>query len=194
MYCGAHVLLHPSWCEGFGNPVAEAMACGCPVITSTRSAMPEVAGGAALLVDPADCAHIARAVQRVGRSGAARGDVASRYCPRENAQMGRFRGRQYRHLSRAHRVQVTPGTGDCARGSMVDPNHHNRQHHQFKQRNSKRHARNHRRPDHQRTVIGRERAGALDRRQNLALDRGLGGGQGLRIKRGQSCIDPRTAT
>ena len=62
LYCGAHVLLHPSWCEGFGNPVAEAMACGCPVITSARSAMPEVAGGAALLVDPADCAHIARAL------------------------------------------------------------------------------------------------------------------------------------
>jgi glycosyltransferase involved in cell wall biosynthesis len=58
-------LLHPSFIEGFGNPVAEAMACGCPVVTSNCSAMPEVAGGAALLVDPHDPASIAAALRRV---------------------------------------------------------------------------------------------------------------------------------
>ncbi|WP_301750710.1 glycosyltransferase family 1 protein [uncultured Erythrobacter sp.] len=65
LYSGAAALLHPSFIEGFGNPVAEAMACGCPVVTSNCSAMPEVAGGAALLVDPYDRAAIAGALRRV---------------------------------------------------------------------------------------------------------------------------------
>ena len=65
LYSAARVLLHPSLCEGFGNPVAEAMACGCPVITSDRSAMPEVTGGAAALVDPFDMDAIARSLSLV---------------------------------------------------------------------------------------------------------------------------------
>ena len=67
LYSAAAMLLHPSLAEGFGNPVAEAMACGCPVITSNCSAMPEVAGGAALLVDPRDTGQIAAAVRRVAQ-------------------------------------------------------------------------------------------------------------------------------
>jgi alpha-1,3-rhamnosyl/mannosyltransferase len=70
LYGAAEVLLHPSLAEGFGNPVAEAMACGCPVITSAVSSMPEVAGGAALLVDPRDTASIARGLIEVTRSPA----------------------------------------------------------------------------------------------------------------------------
>ncbi len=65
LYSSAALLLHPSLCEGFGNPVAEAMACGCPVITSNISAMPEVAGGAAKLVDPRDAQSIAAALREV---------------------------------------------------------------------------------------------------------------------------------
>lgn len=65
LYASAEMLLHPSLCEGFGNPVAEAMACGCPVVTSDRSAMPEVADGAAVLVDPYDINAIAAALRRV---------------------------------------------------------------------------------------------------------------------------------
>jgi glycosyltransferase involved in cell wall biosynthesis len=64
LYSGAAALLHPSFIEGFGNPVAEAMACGCPVVTSDCSAMPEVAGGAALLADPRDPRAVAAALKQ----------------------------------------------------------------------------------------------------------------------------------
>ena len=62
LYRKADALLFPSWMEGFGLPLLEAMACGTPVITSGRSAMPEVAGPAAIYVDPADPHNIATAV------------------------------------------------------------------------------------------------------------------------------------
>ncbi len=58
----AIALVFPSLWEGFGLPVLEAMACGTPVITSTLSSLPEVAGDAALLVDPYDGRAIARAM------------------------------------------------------------------------------------------------------------------------------------
>jgi glycosyltransferase involved in cell wall biosynthesis len=51
--------VYPSLFEGFGLPVLEAMACGTPVITSTASSLPEVAGEAALLVTPDDTAGLA---------------------------------------------------------------------------------------------------------------------------------------
>ena len=62
VYGLAKVFLYPSFREGFGLPILEAMACGTPVITSHTSSMPEVAGGAALLVDPVQPADIARAI------------------------------------------------------------------------------------------------------------------------------------
>ncbi|WP_241765845.1 glycosyltransferase family 4 protein [Erythrobacter longus] len=65
LYSGAMALLHPSLCEGFGNPLAEAMACGCPVVTSDVSAMPEVTNGAALLANPHDTDAIAAALTRI---------------------------------------------------------------------------------------------------------------------------------
>jgi glycosyltransferase involved in cell wall biosynthesis len=52
LYNAAKVLLYPSFYEGFGLPILEAMACGTPVITSNISSMPEVGGDAALYVDP----------------------------------------------------------------------------------------------------------------------------------------------
>ncbi|MGE5234921.1 MAG: glycosyltransferase family 4 protein [Acidobacteriota bacterium] len=61
----AEALVYPSWLEGFGLPIVEAMACGVPVITSDRSALPEVAGDAALYVDPGDPRAIAAAICRL---------------------------------------------------------------------------------------------------------------------------------
>ena len=65
LYNEADVLVYPSLYEGFGLPVLEAMACGCPVITSNVSSLPEVTGDAAILVDPSDPKAIARAMIRV---------------------------------------------------------------------------------------------------------------------------------
>ena len=58
----ADIFLYPSLYEGFGLPILEAMACGTPVITSNTSSMPEVAGGAALLVDPGSPESISNAI------------------------------------------------------------------------------------------------------------------------------------
>lgn len=65
LYNGAIAYLLPSLHEGFGVPIIEAMACGTPVITSNCSAMPEVAGNAALLVDPYSVESITAAMREV---------------------------------------------------------------------------------------------------------------------------------
>ena len=62
LYSGAVLFVFPSLYEGFGMPVLEAMACGAAVITSDRSALPEVAGDAALLVDPTSTEAIGGAI------------------------------------------------------------------------------------------------------------------------------------
>ena len=61
-YRAADAFVYPSLNETFGLPILEAMACGCPVVTSDTSAMPETAGGAALVAAPKDPASIARAI------------------------------------------------------------------------------------------------------------------------------------
>jgi glycosyltransferase involved in cell wall biosynthesis len=64
LYGGAAAFVFPSLFEGFGMPVIEAMACGCPVVTSNRSSLPEVSGDAAILVDPQSVESILEGIQR----------------------------------------------------------------------------------------------------------------------------------
>jgi len=64
-YSAATALVYPSLHEGFGMPIIEAFASGCPVITSLATAMPEVAGQAALLIDPTSEEEIINAMQKV---------------------------------------------------------------------------------------------------------------------------------
>lgn len=77
LYAGAQTLVLPSLYEGFGLPVLEAMACGTPVICSNSSSLPEIAGAAALLVDPADIAALATALSRVLTDPALREQMAA---------------------------------------------------------------------------------------------------------------------
>lgn len=70
-YSGAEALVYPSLYEGFGLPILEAFACGCPVVTSDNSSMSEVAGNAAVVVDPHSPESITEGIERVlrGRKG-----------------------------------------------------------------------------------------------------------------------------
>jgi len=65
LYRGAMALVMPSFIEGFGLPVVEAMACGTPVIASKTTSLPEVTGDAAILIDPNDTTMITTAMNDV---------------------------------------------------------------------------------------------------------------------------------
>ena len=98
LYRGAELFVFPSLYEGFGLPPLEAMACGVPVVTSNTSSMPEVAGGAAMLVDPLDVDGMADVIARV------LGDAASRARLRD---AGIARARQFSWETAAHQVLDT---------------------------------------------------------------------------------------
>ena len=83
LYRGARCVVYVSLYEGFGLPVLEAMACGTPVVTSTGTAMEEIAGGAAVLVDSLDPSAIA---QGIGEAEARRDELVA---------LGRERARQF---------------------------------------------------------------------------------------------------
>jgi glycosyltransferase involved in cell wall biosynthesis len=71
LYAGASAFLYPGIYEGFGLPIIEAMACGAPVVTSRTGAAPEIAGGAAILVDPFEVESIAAGLEQATVSGEA---------------------------------------------------------------------------------------------------------------------------
>jgi glycosyltransferase involved in cell wall biosynthesis len=85
-YARARIFAFPSFDEGFGMPLLEAMAAGVPIVTSNRSALPEVAGNAALLVDPADTDELSGALIRL---------AADRELRLELARAGRARVREF---------------------------------------------------------------------------------------------------
>jgi glycosyltransferase involved in cell wall biosynthesis len=78
LYSRARIFAFPSLDEGFGMPVLDAMARGVPVVTSRRSAIPEVAGDAALLVDPEDVEELGAALNRLAGDEGLRQDLARR--------------------------------------------------------------------------------------------------------------------
>lgn len=80
----AIALIYPSLWEGFGFPVLEAMACGTPVITSNLSSLPEVAGDAALLVNPYSEAEISQAMQQILTDESTRSQLRSAGLSRAN--------------------------------------------------------------------------------------------------------------
>ena len=127
-YRAAELFVYPSVFEGFGLPVLEAMACGTPTITSTASALAEVAGDAALLVDPADTEALAEAIGRVlgdpahGRSAAPCRTVPG--CPLSldtdggcDSRLVQQRARRARH---DERLPALDALGDVDRGCAPD--------------------------------------------------------------------------
>ncbi|MEO8188704.1 MAG: glycosyltransferase family 1 protein [Acidobacteriota bacterium] len=76
LYAGADALLYPTLYEGFGLPVVEAMACGVPVLTSSTSALQEIAGGYACLVDPMDVDAIANGIVQLATDPRVRADYS----------------------------------------------------------------------------------------------------------------------
>jgi glycosyltransferase involved in cell wall biosynthesis len=91
----AQVFVFPSLYEGFGLPPLEAMACGTPVVTSNLSSMPEVTGGAALLVDPTDPDAIADGIVRASIEPALRAELIAK---------GLARARQFSWAESARRI------------------------------------------------------------------------------------------
>ncbi len=78
LYSHAHLFIYPSLYEGFGMPVLEAMACGAPVVTSASTALREVAGDAAVLVDPENPSALGAGIVRLSEDEALRATMRQR--------------------------------------------------------------------------------------------------------------------
>jgi glycosyltransferase involved in cell wall biosynthesis len=78
LYRDAGALFYPSLYEGFGFPILEAMASGCPVVTSNRSSMAEIGDGAVQLVDPSDPQSMAAGLAAVAGDGARRAELVTK--------------------------------------------------------------------------------------------------------------------
>jgi glycosyltransferase involved in cell wall biosynthesis len=102
LYAGSVALVAPSWYEGFGLPVLEAMACGAAVITSDRGSLPEVAGGNAILVPPGDIEELAASMERLLDDSTLRADLVRR--GREHAATFSWRAAAEEHVQLYRRV------------------------------------------------------------------------------------------
>jgi glycosyltransferase involved in cell wall biosynthesis len=78
LYSQARAFIFPSLVETFGKPLVEAMQCGAPVVASNTSCMPEVLGGAGLLVNPLDASEMAAAISQASQEGAFRDALVAR--------------------------------------------------------------------------------------------------------------------
>jgi len=78
LYSAAKAFVFPSFYEGFGLPVLEAMACGCPVICSNTSSLPEVAGEAAVFIDPFEPKNLAMAIDKIVENPRLREDLVQK--------------------------------------------------------------------------------------------------------------------
>src|SRR5687767_5593304 len=114
LYRSATVFVYPSLYEGFGLPPLEAMACGVPVICSTGGALREMAGKAAVLVEPGDNAGLAAQMIRVA------GDPMLRECMRENG-LAHARQFQWRKTVEAT-LRVYAKASNCE-AALVEPPH-----------------------------------------------------------------------
>ena len=86
LYSGALGLVFPSLYEGFGLPILEAFACGCPVLTSGIGAMAEIAGVAALFVDPLDVKSISQGIKKLSEKD----EIRERLIQKGNLRVGDF--------------------------------------------------------------------------------------------------------
>ena len=103
LYEGAAALIYPSFFEGFGFPLLEAMWTDCPVVCSNLTSLPEIAGDAALLVDPHSAEALAEAVNRVLSDEALRSDLIARGRKRAEAfSWPRFTSEVIKVLHRIH--------------------------------------------------------------------------------------------
>jgi glycosyltransferase involved in cell wall biosynthesis len=102
LYAGAVAFVFPSLHETFGMPILEAMAAGCPVITSSSTACPEIAGGCALLVDPWSVEDIAAGMRRLLDDEGLRSTLGRR--GRERARAFTWDRSAAAHLAAFHRA------------------------------------------------------------------------------------------
>ncbi len=108
LYRGAQVFVYPSFFEGFGLPVIEAMACGAPVVTYRTTSLPDVAGDAAILLDPPVTPTVlGKAIRDVMDDP----DLRRRLVERGYARAATFDWRTTARLTAAVYASVAPGRG-----------------------------------------------------------------------------------